>query len=50
MESSIVFSIESFSGLFVDACIRGEQSELLLPSPYGRDTSVLQFIVILTPV
>lgn len=39
-----MFSIESFSDLFVDACIRGEQSELLLLSLYGRDTSVLQFI------
>lgn len=39
-----MFSIESFSDLFVDACIRGEQSELLLLSLYGRDTSVLQFM------
>ncbi|WP_211168861.1 hypothetical protein [Aromatoleum toluvorans] len=39
-----MFSIESFSDLFVDACIRSEQSELLLLSLYGRDTSVLQFM------
>lgn len=39
-----MFSIESFPDLFVDACVRGEQSELLLLSLYGRDTSVLQFM------
>lgn len=39
-----MFSIESFPDLFVDACVRGDQSELLLLSLYGRDTSVLQFM------
>ncbi len=41
-------SIESFSDLFVDACIRGEQDELLLLSLYGHESSVIQFMAALS--
>ena len=40
----IMLSIEGFSDLYADACVRGENGELLLLSLYGRDTSVLQFM------
>lgn len=39
-----MLSIEGFSDLYADACVRGENGELLLLSLYGRDTSVLQFM------
>ena len=34
----------TIADLFVDACIRDEDSELLFLSLFGRDTSMLQFL------
>jgi hypothetical protein len=39
-----MLSIEGFSDLYADACVRGENAELLLLSLYGRDTAALQFM------
>ena len=38
-----MLSIQHYPDLFVDACLRDEDSELLFLSMFGRDTSMLQF-------
>ena len=38
-----MYAIQHYPDLFVDACIRDEDSELLFLSLFGRDTSMLQF-------
>ena len=39
----MMLTIQHYPDLFVDACIRDENAELLFLSLFGRDTSMLQF-------
>lgn len=39
-----LYRIEGYADLWVDACLRNDEGELMFLSFYGRDTSAMQFI------
>ena len=39
-----LYRIEGYADLWVDACLRNDEGELMFLSFYGRDASAMQFI------
>ncbi len=44
MNDTTLYRIEGFADLWVDACLRDDEGELMFLSFYGRDASAMQFV------